>query len=245
MNLFRQDHENIGPVGLTLGGLRLPWLGSRVSVPSQKLRSGPGGESAKSEPLDQWPVTRPGPLRFVEKNPTKTEISETQVKRLLGGREYSTCGQTRGQAQRHSCPRGSLNHLCGAFPLGFLWPVILLCRVLSLCWVYLSVFPAGFPGGSVVENPPAVWDTRVQSPGLGRSPGGGNGHPLQYSCQGHPLDRGAWWTTYSPAAAAAATLLQSCPTLCDPIDGSPPGSPVPGILQARTLEWVAISFSNA
>ena len=47
------------------------------------------------------------------------------------------------------------------------------------------------------------------------------------------------------AAAAAAKSLQSCPTLCDPIDGSPPGSPVPGILQARTLEWVAVSFSNA
>ena len=47
------------------------------------------------------------------------------------------------------------------------------------------------------------------------------------------------------AAAAAAKLLQSCPTLCDPLDGSPPGSSVPGILQARTLEWVAISFSNA
>ena len=46
-------------------------------------------------------------------------------------------------------------------------------------------------------------------------------------------------------AAAAAKSLQSCPTRCDPIDGSPPGSPVPGILQARTLEWVAISFSNA
>jgi len=46
-------------------------------------------------------------------------------------------------------------------------------------------------------------------------------------------------------AAAAAKSLQSCPTLCDPIDGGPPGSPVPGILQARTLEWVAISFSNA
>ena len=46
-------------------------------------------------------------------------------------------------------------------------------------------------------------------------------------------------------ATAAARSLQSCPTLCDPIDGSPPGSPVPGILQARTLEWVAISFSNA
>ena len=47
------------------------------------------------------------------------------------------------------------------------------------------------------------------------------------------------------AAAAAAKSLQSCPTLCDPIDGSPPGSPIPGILQARTLEWFAISFSNA
>ena len=45
-------------------------------------------------------------------------------------------------------------------------------------------------------------------------------------------------------AAAAAKSLQSCPTLCDPVDGSPPGSAIPGILQARTLEWVAISFSS-
>ena len=56
----------------------------------------------------------------------------------------------------------------------------------------------------------------------------------------------AFWTPcYKGAAAAAAKSLQSCPTLCDPIDGSPPGSPIPGILQARILEWVAISFSNA
>ena len=47
------------------------------------------------------------------------------------------------------------------------------------------------------------------------------------------------------AAAAAAKSLQSCPTLCDPINGSPPGSAIPGILQARILEWVAISFSSA
>ena len=47
------------------------------------------------------------------------------------------------------------------------------------------------------------------------------------------------------AAAAAAKSLQPCPTLCYPMDGSPPGSPIPGILQARTLEWVAISFSSA
>ena len=55
----------------------------------------------------------------------------------------------------------------------------------------------------------------------------------------HPL------CTYPVPAAAAAKSLQSCPTLCDPIDGSPPGSPIPGIFQARTLEWVAISFANA
>ena len=56
-----------------------------------------------------------------------------------------------------------------------------------------------------------------------------------------------WKKSYDqPAAAAtAAKSLQSCPTLCDPIDGNPPGSPVPGILQAKTLEWVTISFSNA
>ena len=52
-------------------------------------------------------------------------------------------------------------------------------------------------------------------------------------------------TKYKSAAAAAAKSLQSCLILCDPRDGSPPGSPVPGILQARTLEWVAIAFSNA
>ena len=64
-------------------------------------------------------------------------------------------------------------------------------------------------------------------------------------------DDKCFWTHYVTAAwtcrwsnAAAAKSLQSCPTLCDPIDGSPPGSPAPGILQARTLEWVAISFSN-
>ena len=51
--------------------------------------------------------------------------------------------------------------------------------------------------------------------------------------------------TMKACITAAAASIQSCLTLCDPIDGSPPGSPVPGILQARTLEWVAMSFSNA
>ena len=67
-------------------------------------------------------------------------------------------------------------------------------------------------------------------------------HPCLYleHSYGFPLTLGLLKT-----AAAAAKSLRSCPTLCDPIDGSPPGSPVPGILQARTLEWGAISFSNA
>ena len=56
----------------------------------------------------------------------------------------------------------------------------------------------------------------------------------------------SWKESYNqPAAATTAKSLQSCPTLCHPIDGIPPGSTIPGILQARTVEWVAISFSNA
>ena len=148
-------------------------------------------------------------------------------------------------------------------------------------------------------------------PGLGRSPGEGNGKPLQYSCLENPMDRGVWWATvhvvertghnwvtftslqlllnntrfsflnflikinqillsamrWSHLVPVSESLLlnhqefcellvgsvklliakslQSCPALCDSIDDSLPGSPIPEILQARTLEWVAISFSNA
>ena len=74
----------------------------------------------------------------------------------------------------------------------------------------------------------------MQSTSKGKSGSGRNA--LHTECG--PLQKAA-------AAAAAAKSLQSCLTLCDPRDGSSPGSPVPGILQARTLEWVAISFSNA
>ena len=89
--------------------------------------------------------------------------------------------------------------------------------------------------------------------------GGGYGDPLVSSpCRGQKVRKQLQWPARdgeacrpeprlkrAAAAAAAAKSLQSCLTLCDPKDGSPPGSPVPGILQARTLEWVAISFSNA
>ena len=106
-------------------------------------------------------------------------------------------------------------------------------------------------------------------PGSGRSPGEGNGNPwteeprdLQstgvaksrtrlsgFTFTFHPglCLRGEGWKgrVFAPQAAAAAKSLQSCPTLRDPTDGSPPGSAAAGILQARTLEWVAISLTNA
>ena len=80
-------------------------------------------------------------------------------------------------------------------------------------------------------------------PRLGRSPGGGCSNPLQYSSLKNPHGQRSL-AGYSLLLLLLLSL-QSCPTLCDPIDGTPPGSPVPGILQARTLEWVAMSFSNA
>ena len=90
-----------------------------------------------------------------------------------------------------------------------------------------------------------VWATREGSPihlvaATGNTQKGGKHRLLELGALGHKVGIMA-----VAVAAAAAKSLQSCLTLCDPIDGSPPGSPVPGILQARTLEWVAIAFSNA
>ena len=107
----------------------------------------------------------------------------------------------------------------------------------------------------MVKNPSTNAGNAGRILGSQSSPGGGNGNPLQYSCLENSMDRGAWGAivhgvakSQRPlsdwAAAAAAKSLQSCPTLWDPIDGSLPGSPIPGILQARILEWVAMSFSN-
>ena len=105
------------------------------------------------------------------------------------------------------------------------------------------------PGWPCTESWPLTWSrsqwdvrpvpARIQ-PRLRDSPilGGGRGRGVSFL----PPPLGAVWP--NPAAAAAKSL-QSCPILCDPTDGSPPGSPVPGILQARTLEWVAFTFSNA
>ena len=104
-------------------------------------------------------------------------------------------------------------------------------------------------------------------PGLGRFPGEGNGNALQYSCLENSMDEGACRNTARGIAKSRKRLsnfisaffivqlshpymllllsrFSRCLTLCNPKDGSPPGSPIPGILQARTLEWVAISFSN-
>ena len=122
-------------------------------------------------------------------------------------------------------------------------------------WLWRSDYQALWMMVLVVKNlPDNAGDTRALGsiPGSGRSPGGGSGNPLPCSCLGNPMDRGAWWAqrighdwATAAAAAAAAKSRQLCPTLCNPIDGSPPGSSVPGILQARAMEWIAISFSNA
>ena len=103
--------------------------------------------------------------------------------------------------------------------------------------------------------PNSLWPHRVLCPW--ESPGKKTGVDCNFLPQGiFPTQRPNQHLLYcrkilcrlthlgSSSVTLAATPLQSCPTLCDPIDGSPPGSPVPGTLQARTLEWVAISFSN-
>ena len=94
-----------------------------------------------------------------------------------------------------------------------------------------------------------AWVQRVSTRHLEHSGWRGRGRPpdhlfcVCFYKGANPIHEGS--TSNGIAAATAAESLQSCPTLCDPIDCSPPGSSVPGILQARTLEWVAISFSNA
>ena len=114
------------------------------------------------------------------------------------------------------------------------------------------------------EDEMAGWHLRCNGHELGQTSGNGEGQGGLACCSpwdhkqsdttgqlnNNVLNSCVKLTIYSKpslniTAAAAAKSLQSCPTLCDPIDGSPPGSPVPGILQVRTLEWVAISFSNA
>ena len=97
------------------------------------------------------------------------------------------------------------------------------------CQAPLSMgFPSQEYWSGLPCPPPGIFPTQGSNPHLSRL--------LYWQASSLPL---------APPAAAAAKSLQSCPTLCDPIDGSPLGSSVPGILQARILEWVAISFSNA
>ena len=130
-----------------------------------------------------------------------------------------------------------------------------------------TFWPTARAGASLiaqlVKNPSAMLETWVRSLGWEDPLEKRKGYPLQYSgledsmdCIGRGVAKS--WTRLSNfhfhlgvgwgwncTAAAAAKSLQSCSTLCNPINGSPPGSPIPGILQARTLEWVAISSSNA
>ena len=97
----------------------------------------------------------------------------------------------------------------------------------------------------MVKNLPTKAGDMGSIPGSRRSPGVGNGNPVQCSCQENPKDTGACWAVVHGVAKLLG-LLSHCShvQLWDPIDGSPPGSSVHGILQARALEWGAISFSR-
>ena len=132
-------------------------------------------------------------------------------------------------------------------------------------WIYNYVINCiGFPGGSVVKNPPAAAGDSGLIPGLERSSRKGNGKPLQNSCLGNPMDWGVWWVQsmgsqrvrhdwvtchffffyfFYPEVKVEVLVAQTCPTLWDPMDCSLPGSSAHGILQSRKLEWVAIAIS--
>ena len=164
-----------------------------------------------------------------------------KVKRPVGGHNEACSQQIWGLA--HCSPYNAHQNFC------FSPEVIIENAYRPALMETIQIY---FPGRSEVKNPPAYAEDAgdlSSIPESGSSLGEGNGTPLQYSCQGNSTDREAWRATVhevakSGTAAAAAKSLQSCLALCDPIDGSPPGSPVPGILQGRTLEWVAISFSK-
>ena len=125
--------------------------------------------------------------------------------------------------------------------------------------IRLTIFFMGFPGGSEDKVSTCNAGDPGSIPGLGRSPGEGNGNPLQYSCLENPINRGAWWATVHGVTKSRIWLsnftfflsffffrlvTQWCLILFYPMDCSPPGSSVDGIPQAKMLEWVAILFSS-
>ena len=128
---------------------------------------------------------------------------------------------------------------------GEAWMVEFCCSVTKSCTTLHDPMDCSTPGSSVLNYLPAFAQIHVHWASDAIQPS----HPLSSpspSALNLPQHQGLFkWVSSLHAAAAAAKLLQSCLTLCDPRDGSPPGFPIPGILQARTLEWVAISFSNA
>ena len=121
--------------------------------------------------------------------------------------------------------------------LGLLF--VSVCRFLVRWLFLLQSMDSRHSGSAVVENGLSCPEACGIFPGLHCFPCIGGWILI------HCATREVLLSPSSLLTAAAAKSLQSCPTLCDPRDGSPPGSPVPGILQARTLEWVAISSSNA
>ena len=133
---------------------------------------------------------------------------------------------------------------CSICYLGSWLDISVRVLVAQLCPTLCNPMDDSPPGSSVHGkiSRPEYW-SGLPFPSPGDLPGPGI-EPRSPALQAAALPSETLYCLVA-AAAAAAKSLQSCPTLCDPIAGSPPGSPIPGILQARTLEWVAISFCNA
>ena len=126
------------------GGLDPQWLEAGFRFPGQRLKSGRGNESTESRPLDHQGLVasdKPWPSALQKMNFYK-EAESSETSKLFIGRKRVCVGRHMGELrERESCPRGSLNHLYGAFLPGFLWPITLLCLALSLYLVYLRVLP--------------------------------------------------------------------------------------------------------
>ena len=194
------------------------------------------------------------PALFSKAKPLLEYLSSTASPGFLNHRKYSNCSTYFSrQLQSHfwfwtrqslQCSGQNLNRLCPSksFPGRLLLnaqkiPYTANC-VLSRSVVSDPLWPYGLKPIKVL----CPWDVSGKNSGV-RCHFLLQGIISYVSCIAGGSFTG--WTTKEAPAAAAAKSLQSCPTLCDPRDGSPPGSAVPGILQARTREWAAISFSNA
>ena len=148
-------------IRLISGGPGLQQLEAGFWFLVQKVNLGQGSENTESQPLDHGSVTRLWLFSFAKIIPTKTESSETS-KVMIRRKKGTVCVNRHiGGLRDTSHPHGNLSHLCGAFLWGFLWPVILICLVLSLYLVHLRVFSHVGSLNQVGFQPRDLWQLSI------------------------------------------------------------------------------------